>query len=717
MLLTYDMEIYPDALIAVFKDYTTKEFFVLEKSPFNNNIGEFITWFKLGKFILISYNGRKFDDPFLYYIYNNPNKTTQEYKEFANQLINSRKPIFPSYKIYPNFIRTGIDTMVINNYGIYSAKTTSLKMLKFNFRKNAIADLPYDHTKPLNTKSKIAEVIKYCKDDVNATEDHFDVTKPLIKYRREYGKLNGYQDKLINTTEVEFAKTIITDLIKEKLNLEYDQVKKLATYRDIIHIKDILVDNIEEYKDIYNFEFEENKELYNFYKETILKTIDSTKMSLKDGMEDVPVISLKNSVNKVITYKSGLVTKYGTGGIHGCFPSGVYKSTDDIIIRDFDFGSFYPHLMYSFGIGPNHLPKNLIGKQLIEVWFKDIFEKYPKKTHYDMNHALKIIMNLTYGLLGSEFGPLLDIQAQLAVCVNGMLLITKATEISELNNCQTIYQNTDGWMVQGTKEDIDKLTKIIEEFAKRIKIPIEYQDIDVLYLNDVNNYSLRTKSGEIKEKGLFMRYENICKQSEYHKNTSANIIPIALYEYFYNNKDIEETIYNHNNIHDFAIAVKGGKSFDLLVSRDNEGTKDIIEEDIDINKLIDNNEDFILVENRSEDNNGRYTFKFIKQEMSNNIIKNEVINQRVIRYIICTKGITLTKFWHDNTKKSNSFSSVEANNPIRVINNISKADLYDTYKDGTIKSKTKPRFPNLDWEYYINKTRKIIESIEDIETV
>jgi predicted transcriptional regulator len=60
----------------------------------------------------------------------------------------------------------------------------------------------------------------------------------------------------------------------------------------------------------------------------------------------------------------------------------------------------------------------------------------------------------------------------------------------------------------------------------------------------------------IKQKGLFETYDTITNNKMYWKDTSANIIPLALNNYFINHISVEETVFRHNNIHDFCKSAK-----------------------------------------------------------------------------------------------------------------------------------------------------------------
>lgn len=76
-----------------------------------------------------------------------------------------------------------------------------------------------------------------------------------------------------------------------------------------------------------------------------------------------------------------------------------------------------------------------------------------------------------------------------------------------------------------------------------------------------NNYIAIYTNGKTKCKGSF-EFENL----PLHKNKSALVVRIALYNYFVKNIPIKDTICNHNNIFDFCIGhrSKGNSKFFYL---------------------------------------------------------------------------------------------------------------------------------------------------------
>lgn len=113
------------------------------------------------------------------------------------------------------------------------------------------------------------------------------------------------------------------------------------------------------------------------------------------------------------------------------------------------------------------------------------------------------------------------------------------------------------------RSDYDNLTNACKVVEQIVNIPLEVQVCKKIIARDVNNYINIISDDNIKFKGCFEI------DRDYHKNHSKRIVPIALGEYFINNKPIEKTIFEHidifntnsNNISDININNKLSNSF------------------------------------------------------------------------------------------------------------------------------------------------------------
>lgn len=684
----YDIESFPNLFVIVFKDYNTGKLFIFQLSDYKNDIKALKEFCKSkSKLILLGYNNNGYDDQLLYYILTcKIELTALNIKDKSDQIINSKRSIYPPWEI-EKIIHTSLDIMNILNMGITSAKTTSLKMWEFNLRDLNIQDLPFAHYKNVTTSSNIDLVIKYCINDVNRTEYIIKLNKDQLEIRKSFSAISGINH--INDSETQLVKKYTNKIFSQKLNIDEKDFKNLKTYRDSIIIKNILVNKESDFK------LQKHKNLFNYYNNQILKPTLKSKLA-----SDKKIFSLKE-LNHTIEYDNSLVTIYGSGGIHGCVNPGIYSADDEYTLEDFDFSSFYPNLIAKYNLEPDHLGKDVLGSQLMQ-WYNDRMTLYPKKTHFNLNYAIKIILNLSYGLLGSEYSSFFDQQAQLAVCINGMMFITELTEICMLNDAEVLYQNTDGILIKTKISNRDKIIKLVQEYSEKVQIEIENVSVKKLIINNVNNFILVDQYDNIKEKGLFETYDTIVKNKMFWKDTSKGIIAKALVEYFVNNIPIETTINNENNILEFAICVKGSKNYILQESE--EGGKTLIAQ---------SEVDYYDEETQEE----VYKYRLVEQSLNKNMISNKYHDQRILRYFIATEGSTLFKNWYSDSNKGFGFDSVEATAPVVLINSIRKSDIFDFDKNGNKKlnknGEIVNRFPQLDRQWYIDKCMTVVNKIEN----
>ena len=133
---------------------------------------------------------------------------------------------------------------------------------------------------------------------------------------------------------------------------------------------------------------------------------------LQDFLEEIKKVSIyrttKDEFEREIDFYG---TKYtiATGGIHSQDRPAIYKSDDKFLYRHHDYTSYYPSIMISYNIYPQHLNKAAFVKMV--SFLKDtrvrckhtpdseglVMEGVPNKIGAE---ALKIVINSIYGKLG-----------------------------------------------------------------------------------------------------------------------------------------------------------------------------------------------------------------------------------------------------------------------------------------------------------------------------
>jgi hypothetical protein len=541
-LFIFDLETYPNMFLAVFKSVKTSEYIHFEISDRRNQIYILKVFLRDKVRGLIGFNNLNFDYPVMH---NTILKTTR---------------ILNSYEIYEeveNVIRTKYSSIYENQikipqldlYKIWhydnKNKATSLKWLEFAMRLPNVEDLPYAPGTIL-TFEQMDEIIAYCKNDIDATEQFYKQSLKHIQIRQFYTSQEDLP--LMNASEIKMSKEIFGKYLAKEMKIPLKELTQLRTHRSRINIKDIVFDYLEFRDDVNQKTLESFNNFVWLYNDDTEKAFENIKFT--------------------VPYKN-VVREYAEGGLHSFGKAGIYESNDDYVLVDVDFASYYPHLSFRNKLHPKHIPEPIFNK--IYESFYENRKLYDKKD--PRNYVLKIILNGSYGLSKDKYAYLYDPAWQLAICVNGQLILTLLTErIFEKckQDVQIIFENTDGAMYRIHRSDMKLLELACEEVEKVVNIPLEIQVCKKIIAKDVNNYINIIKDDNIKFKGCFEI------DRDFHKNHSKRVVPIALANYFINGVDPLETIDNHLHNTEYSFATNYG-IYDFCLGAKMKGSNKLIQ--------------------------------------------------------------------------------------------------------------------------------------------
>lgn len=505
------------------------------------------------------------------------------------------------------------------------AKATSLKFLEFNLRMASIEEMPLPHDIEY-TEEQEKDLEEYCKYDVFATIHCFNELdiESEVNVRMTTGE--NFNVNILNAAEPRMAKTIFLKelsrvLGKSKDELKQDKEKYLSSFTTFNV-------NIPEY---IKYEGKELNIMLDYFRNLKINRYNT-----------------KNVIDKEI--RNGNVTAYlGSGGLHSSVKPQIIIPDENEEIIDIDWVSFYPFLKIRNGFYPKYLTE-----KYLEVYYNFYLERKKHKKGTPLNYAMKILLNSSFGLMNEENSPIYDPIAFMNVTITGQLTLLMFTEMI-LKRCPKTFiisQNTDGILLKIKKEDKENILELCKEIVEITKIDTEIEYYKKVIVQDVNNYISINVNGSIKRKGIFEVRDDIYKTGLWNKNTSFNIIPLALQAYFVEKKDIRQFIKSHTNIYDFLGAVKKKSDFELYYY-DKQGNKHDC--------------------------------------------------QKITRYYLSNQGYYLVKdYGHKKDAKTDKMkhvtTKVEANNGCKVLNKVTDENALN-YKD-------------LDYNYYISETEKIIFEIE-----
>ena len=369
------------------------------------------------------------------------------------------------------------------------------------------------------TEEERKETEYYCKHDVDTTEMLIDIRKDYLKNKINLGRLAGLSDaKALSMTN---AKLTAAMLKAEKHEDRNDERKY------------VIPDNLlREYVPQEVFEFFEH-----MYDDSL--TDDEVfKMKLKINVGDCPVT-------------------IGYGGIHGAIPNYFFEEQDRRIIRNYDVGSYYPHLMTINGYTSRNIPSAKI--------YEDVLDRRMKaKAEGDKAtaNALKLVCNTTYGCLLNKYNDLYDPLMGRSVCISGQLYLLELSEhlYEKIPNLKIVQLNTDGVMVEFDDEFYNDVIEITKEWEQRTGFDLEEDKVARIAQKDVNNYVEVQSDGTAKCKGGYL-VKGVSNVGAFKVNNSAVIVATAIKEYFVNGTPVGDTINSCDDVFQYQMIAKAGTKY------------------------------------------------------------------------------------------------------------------------------------------------------------
>jgi len=528
-----DYETLLNCFIAVFEDIKSidREIFVIHKE--RNDCLEFITF--LERNIIqnewhVSFNGIAFDAQVTEHILANKDQLLEMsgeevalfiYEKAQDTIQRQNEGEWSVFAPWTLQIKQ-IDLFKLNHWD-NAAKRTSLKWAQFSMNWQNIQDMPIHHSTKIKTLKEIDAIIEYCINDVASTKAIMYRSKKEIALRQEL--TTEYNIDLLSASEPRIAKELFAMFLSKKTGIKKYDLKKMRTYRSKLIVNDLLLPYIK-------FETATFQKLVNKFKDLELDPYD-----------------LKGSFKYSVRYK-GITTHFGLGGVHGARKE-IYISNQEYVIMTSDVTSFYPNLAIRNGWAPAHLPKEEFCDQY--EWFFNERKKIPKSD--PRNYVYKIVLNSTYGLSNDQNSFLYDPELTMRITLNGQLSLMMLYEMicEGIPNAVPLMQNTDGLETRIPRKYVDTYMEICKQWEDITNLQLEHDTYQKVVLADVNNYIAQTEGKETntKCKGRFV-FEDL----PLHKNKSFLCVRKAIYDYFINGKNPEESIKENKNIFDFCGGVK-----------------------------------------------------------------------------------------------------------------------------------------------------------------
>ena len=469
--------------------------------------------------LLIGYNNLFYDEVImeLLYDYNGKNVNADMY-EMSQKIITSNRddhtPIRKEYK-WPQLDL--MKMMAFDKLGV------SLKQCAINLRWHRIQDLPLPYDQFIK-REDVEKIIEYNINDVLITNELYKAMQPQINLRKDLS--NIYNVELRNASDSKIANVLLEKFYSDSTDIDMKEVKYKRTKREFLWLRDCLCSGIKfKTKKLRNLKFE------------IINSL---------------VVAENNWAFKKEIEFGNCIYELGVGGLHSSDLPGKFVSDDKYIILDQDCVSYYPSIIINNKIKPDHL-----NEDFVDILKKITAERIEAKKTGDKVKAdgLKITINSIFGKLGSETFWLEDPKAMLSVTVSGQLFLMMLIEDMTLAGIEVISANTDGIVCKIPRELEDKHKEVCHQWETETGFSLEFTPYDLYVRSDVNNYIVKKSDGHTKEKGRYLRELDLKKGYHYP------VVAQSMYNYFVNNKSLDESLYENRDIFDYCLSQKSGKDF------------------------------------------------------------------------------------------------------------------------------------------------------------
>jgi hypothetical protein len=366
----------------------------------------------------------------------------------------------------------------------------------------------------------------YCLNDLETTELLYTTLSEQMKLRQDMSK--QYRVDLRSKSDAQIAEAVFR---KEIGDLEGRKVQPLRR-----------IDMGKKYRyldpKIITFQRQDLKELLVRLTETQFPLADTGSIQLPDWLRGTKIRIGESE------YQMGI------GGLHSCEKKRTIRASNTMILRDADVASYYPSIILQQGLVPENL-----GQGFTTIYQSIVDRRLEAKRAGDKvtANSLKIVVNGSFGKLGSKYSALYAPDLLIQTTITGQLALLMLIERLEARGISVVSANTDGVVSYLHKDLARAYEEVCWDWMLDTSYELEFADYRSLHSRDVNSYIAVKPNGSVKGKGAFA-------EPNLMKNPQFVIVNDALYAYLSKGTPLEETINACSDVTKFLMvrSVTGG---------------------------------------------------------------------------------------------------------------------------------------------------------------
>lgn len=518
-VVVFDIETYVDYFVVMFRDVDTK---VTRSYELYDGI-EFDKAAVLGilrRCQIVGFNSRNYDLPMLMLALRG--KSNRDLKAASDAIIQNNMRVWDFEREY------GVTTSAeyIDHIDLIEVAPgqASLKLYGGRLHTRKLQDLPYDPSDRIMPDKRDA-LVEYCGNDLDLTIELYRTLKAQIDLRASMSEQYGVD--LRSKSDAQIAEAVIKKEV-EKLKgsrVERHEVEPGKTFRYKI-------------PEFIEFNSDTMWNVFGVVKDSRFVVSQKGSVELPRALADEPI-----TIGRT-TYRMGI------GGLHSCESCVAHFADEDHVLIDRDVASYYPAII----LGSNLAPKNM-GDDFLKVYRQIVASRLEAKRSGDklVADTLKIVVNGSFGKLGSKWSILYAPQLLIQVTLTGQLALLMLIDKLEENGISVVSANTDGIVIKAHRSDVAMTSDIFEWWENKTGFQTEETKYRALYSRDVNSYLAIKERGGVKAKGAYA-------ETGLAKNPANRICVEAVIAYLTDAVPLEATICSCVDIRKFVSVkrVSGG---------------------------------------------------------------------------------------------------------------------------------------------------------------
>ena len=412
-----------------------------------------------------------------------------------------------------------------------------LKIYGGRLHSQRLQDLPIEVSAVI-TQDQVPILRSYCGNDLLTTIDLFNRLKPQIDLRVEMSVEFGID--LRSKSDAQIAEAVIRSEVEKRVGSR--------VYRPDVNL---------------GMEFRYRAPAWAAFAtpgmQNVLRLIEDQTFTLrrvKTADHAVGSVIMPQALDGLRIRIGQGVYRMGIGGLHSSEKCVSYRASPTLRIVDRDVTSYYPSLIINAGIAPP-----AYGGHFAAVYHSLLDRRVAAKRAGNkvINEALKIVLNGTFGKLGSMYSMMYAPGQMIAVTITGQLALLMLIESLEECGIKVISANTDGVVSLVPSHMRETFEAVLACWEMTTGFNTEETEYAALYSKDVNNYVAVKPDGSPKLKGLYA-------PAGLSKNITNPICTDAVVAYLTEGVPLESTIRSCADPRQFLTIrqVNGGALYDGL---------------------------------------------------------------------------------------------------------------------------------------------------------